>query len=128
MPWRRNRAPPQRAVTSLAQSGRQLLALAFAFAVLSKAVLSPDYRDGRFSKPPSRCSAGADPSGALLAARHIAVLLFCVGTYAFARVAGFGWLLLVLGLANTTAGQRRLRVAYVSTFYVVLLHAEIPWA
>ena len=33
---------------ALAQTGRQLLGLAFVFAVLWKAVLSPDYRDGRF--------------------------------------------------------------------------------
>lgn len=181
---------------ALAQTGRQLLGLAFACAVLWKAVLSPDYRDGRFFAvtmltddrfsdavrllgglsqaqlaesrryltplpegaelvnpphlqvtprlwrlvqvatwgglaleaaiavlwlPPNR-------SAALLAARHAAVLLFCVGTYAFAPVAGFGWLLLVLGLATTTADQRRLRVAYVGTFCIVLLYAEIPWA
>ena len=181
---------------ALAQTGRQLLALAFAFAVLWKAVLSPDYRDGRFfavtmltddrfsdtvqflgglSKaqlaesreyltplpegaellnPPHlhatprfwRVVRGVTwgglaleaaiaalwlapiRSGALLTARHVAVLLFCVGTYAFAPVAGFGWLLLVLGLATTTSDQRRLRVAYVSTFCIVLLYAEIPWA
>ena len=39
---------------------------------------------------------------ALLLARHGAILLFCLATYAFAPVAGFGWLLLVMGLANVS--------------------------
>ena len=61
-------------------------------------------------------------------ARHGAILLFCLATYAVAPVAGFGWLLLIMGLANSAVDQRALRAAYVATFCVVLLYAEIPWA
>ncbi len=184
---------PSRAI---AQTGRQLLALAFVFAVLWKAVLSPDYRDGRFfavtlltderfvdsvqllaglseaQLDESREYLKPLPEGAellhppqlhatprfqrlvqattwgglalesvvailwlapirgraLLLARHGAILLFCLATYAVAPVAGFGWLLLVMGLANSAVEQRALRAAYVATFCVVLLYAEIPWA
>lgn len=180
---------------ALARTGRQLLGLAFAFAVLWKAVLSPDYRDGRFfavtlltddrfadavqlfgglssaqlaesreyltplpegaellepprlhSTPRFRRLVQAGTWGGLalesiiaalwlaplrrrglLLARHGAVLLFCLATYAFAPVAGFGWLLLVMGLATSSADQHRIRAGYVSTFCIVLLYAEIPW-
>jgi hypothetical protein len=186
-------AQPSRA---LARTGRQLLGLAFAFAVIWKAVVSPDYRDGRFFAVTlltddrfaeavqllggmseaqladgreylTPLPAGAellDPPqldapprfrrlvqaatwgaltletviavlwltpvrrGALLLARHVALLLFCLATYAFAPVAGFGWLLLVMGLATSDVDQRRVRAAYVCTFCVVLLYAEVPWA
>jgi hypothetical protein len=181
---------------ALAQTGRQLLGLVFVFAVVWKAVLSPDYRDGRFfavtlltderfadavqllgglSKseltesreylqplpegaelldPPTlhatprfwRMVRAATWGGllleaaiallwlapirrpALLVARHAAVLVFCLATYAFAPVAGFGWLLLVMGLGTTALDQRGLRAAYITTYCVVLLYAEIPWA
>lgn len=188
-----SRTEPARA---LAQTGRQLLGLAFVFAVLWKAVLSPDYRDGRFFAvtlltddrfadavrlfgglseaqlaesrnyltPPPGGAELLDPPhlyatprfhrlvqaatwgglalestiamlwlapvrrGVLLLARHGAILLFCLATYAFAPVAGFGWLLLVMGLATAAVDQRRIRAAYVGAFCVVLLYAEIPWA
>jgi hypothetical protein len=71
----------------------------------------------------------APARGRVLApARHGALLLFCLATYALAPVAGFGWLLLVMGLATSTVDQRRLRAAYVAVFCAVLLYAEIPWA
>ena len=60
--------------------------------------------------------------------RHAALLLFCVATYAFAPVAGFGCLLLVLGLAQTSHSDRRTRAFYVAAFFLVLTHAEAPWA
>lgn len=186
-------AQPSRA---LARIGRQLLGLAFAFAVLWKAVMSPDYRDGRFfavtlltderfaaavqllgglsaaqlaegrhyltplpdgaellnprqlHAPPrfQRLVQAATWGGllletvvallwlapvrrrALVIARHAVLLLFCLATYALAPVAGFGWLLLVMGLSATAPEQRRIRAAYVGTFCVVLLYSEIPWA
>ena len=181
---------------ALAHTGRLLLGLAFVFAVLWKAVLSPDYRDGRFfavtlltderfvdsvqlfgglseaQLSESREYLSPLPDGAellnppvlhatprfmrlvqaitwgglalesviallwlapirrraLLLARHGAILVFCLATYAVAPVAGFGWLLLVMGLASSSVEQRTLRAAYVATFCVVLLYAEIPWA
>ena len=180
----------------LARIGRQLLGLAFAFAVLWKAVMSPDYRDGRFfavtlltderfadavqllgglsaaQLAEAREYLTPLPDGAelleppqfhasprflqlvqvatwgglvletvvavlwlapvrrraLVTGRHAAVLLFCLAVYAFAPVAGFGWMLLVMGLAVTAPDERRIRAAYVGTFCVVLLYSEVPWA
>jgi hypothetical protein len=60
--------------------------------------------------------------------RHVFLLAFCLVTYAFAPVAGFGWLLLVLGLAQCLPEQRRLRFAYILSFFLILLFSEIPWA
>src|SRR5262249_31559916 len=160
-------------------SARLLIGLAFLFAVLWKAVLSPDYLDGRFFRvtlmmddrfagavmlitglsaeqlrqnrkyleplpegaellhPPPfveprafRWLANAATYGTLAleaaialfylfsrrarfeTARHLLLLTFCLVTYAFAPVAGFGWLLLVLGLAQCLPEQRLLRFAY----------------
>ncbi len=176
----------------LAQSARWLCGLAFAFAVIWKAGLSPDYLDGRFFRvtliqdprfevmsmllgglsphelrqnreyleplpegaelvdprvlvePPAlrRLAAALTWGGLALeavvasafllpsppAARHAALLLFCVVTYAFAPVAGFGCLLLVLGLAQTDPQETRLRVLYVAVYFLVLIYAEAPWA
>jgi hypothetical protein len=59
--------------------------------------------------------------------RHFLVLGFCIVTYAFAPVAGFGWLILVMGLAQCSPARNRLRVAYLTTYLLVLLYSEIPW-
>ena len=66
-------------------------------------------------------------TGRTLAARHAALLVFCVTTYALAPVAGFGWLIAVMGLAQCRADQRRLRGAYVAVFLLILLFSEIRW-
>ena len=180
---------------TLASSSRWLLGAAFALAVMWKAVLSPDYLDGRFFRvtlmtddrfadavmlvggltadqiranrtfleplpegaelvnPPPfleptrvRALATATTWGglgleALVAtlcilparagvelARHIALLLFCGLTYAFAPVAGFGWLIATMGLAQSRSDQHTLRTAYIALFFLVLLYSEIPWA
>jgi hypothetical protein len=60
--------------------------------------------------------------------RHALLLGFCLTTYAFAPVAGFGWLLLVLGLAQCDDDWRQLRITYVAVFLLVLVYAEVPWA
>jgi len=60
--------------------------------------------------------------------RHAVLLAFCVATYSFAPVAGFGWLLVVMGLALCRPEQRRLRAAYVAVYCLVLLYSEVPWA
>jgi hypothetical protein len=179
----------------LALSARLLVGFAFLFAVLWKAVLSPDYLDGRFFRvtlmtddrfagavmlmtglsaeqlkqnrdylqplpegaellhPPLfveptafRWLTGAATYGMLAleaavallfllswpgrfeTARHVLLLAFCLITYAFAPVAGFGWLLLVLGLAQCLPEQRLLRFAYILSFFLILLFSEIPWA
>ncbi len=62
------------------------------------------------------------------AAQHAALLCFCGMTYAIAPVAGFGWLLLTMGLALCRAEQQMLRGVYVATWFLVLLYSEIPWA
>jgi hypothetical protein len=58
-------------------------------------------------------------------AMHAALLAFCALTYAFAPVAGFGWLLLSMGAAPARADQRLLRAAYVATWMLVLVYAEV---
>ena len=182
------------AAATLAESGRLLLGLAFLAAVLWKAVLSPEYLDGRFFRvtfltddrfadpvrlvggltsaeldrnreilaplpegaelldppaliePPAfaalvrRSTAGLLTAEALLAVAflvpfvgrttlpHVLLIVFAIVTYAFAPVAGFGWLLLSMGVATCQPGQRWLRAAYVATWFLVVLYAEVPWA
>ena len=45
-------------------------------------------------------------------ARHAALMLFCITTYALAPVAGLGWLIATMGLAQCWWDQRALRAAY----------------
>jgi lysylphosphatidylglycerol synthetase-like protein (DUF2156 family) len=180
---------------SLADSGRYLIGLAFACAVIWKLILSPDFVDGRFFRvtllTDPRLVAAAQlvggltdaqvaanrqaleplPEGAerleplpivesarlrafaiagtwgvllleaavagfmllparpaIEAARHAALLTFCFTTYAFAPVAGFGWLLLVMGAVQVRSSQRWLRNVYVGAFVVVLFYTEVPWS
>lgn len=184
----RNDTPRFAAFTS-----RWLIGLAFAFAVLWKAVLSPDFLDGRFFRvtlltdprfgaaaqligglsaqqlddnrqalasmphgaelldPPSvhepprlRALAALATRGILVLEtaiavlmlapvrrappwlRHATLLLFCVVTYAFAPVAGFGWLLLVMGLAQLDPENVWWGRAYLFAFLLVLFYDEIP--
>ena len=182
------------AASTLADASRALIGLAFAFAVLWKVALSPDFIDGRFFRvtlvtdprfaaaarmigglsdeqlrvareavallpqgaelldPPElfeparlRLFATASTWGVLVletlvaalmllrsrlpdALRHVALLSFCGVTYAFAPVAGFGWLLLVMGLSQVEARQVWLARLYQLTFLVVLFYDEVPWA
>ena len=180
--------------TILSESSRWLLGAAFAMAVLWKAVLSPDYLDGRFFRvtlltderfadtslvfgglsrdqmaenrsfleplpegaellnPPAfvepprlRAFAAIETWGGMLlealiailfflpvegsvrTARHAALLVFCMTTYALVPVAGFGWLLATMGLAHCRENQRVLRGAYLAVFILILLYSEIPW-
>ena len=179
----------------LARTSRRLLGLAFLFAVIWKAVLAPDFLDGRFFRvtlltdprfgeaamligglsaeqlesnrqalqplphgaelqdPPAvvepvalRMFATASTWGVVVLEaviallmllpsrpitswlRHAALLAFCGVTYAFAPVAGFGWILLVMGLVLVEPPQVWLARAYVAGFLVVLFYAELPWA
>jgi hypothetical protein len=190
---------------TLSASSRWLLGAAFGMAVLWKAVLSPDYVDGRFFRvtlltderfadaslvfgglsrdqmaenrtfleplpegaalleppafvEPPRLRAfaaiatwgglalealiallslipaeglprrSAAKAGRIQFARHASLLMFCATTYALAPVAGFGWLLATMGLAQCRPDQRTLRGAYVAVFVLILLYSEIPWA
>ena len=180
---------------ALSTASRWLLGLAFAFAVLWKVFLSPDYLDGRFFRvtlltdprfaeaamligglsadelEANRRALDPLPDGAALATpsaviepprlralaivstwgivllevlvavtmlssppripvglRHILLLSFCVITYAFAPVAGFGWLVLVMGAAGTAEADVWVRRVYAGAFLVVLFYSEVPWA
>jgi hypothetical protein len=180
---------------ALATSARSLIGIAFLMAVIWKALLSPDYLDGRFFRvtwltdarftdavqllgqlSPSQLTQNREllaplPEGAelleppippeppafrylvltstwgvlaiealvavafLCPARgraswmhHLSLLLFCGITYAIAPVAGFGWLLLTMGIALCRPDQRLLRGTYVATWFLVLFYSEIPWA
>jgi hypothetical protein len=177
---------------ALARSGRVLVGLAFACAVVWKAGLSDDYRDGRFFRVTlltderfagtARLVGGVSeaeldenrrfltplpPGAELLEPRqlsetsrlralawlatwgglaleaaiaiaflapsrgrlpHVLLLAFCAVTYAVAPVAGFGWLLLVMGLAIVAPEDTPLVRAYVAAFLLVLVYSEVPWA
>ena len=67
------------------------------------------------------------PGGRIEAARHASLLAFCVTTYALAPVAGFGWLLATMGLAQCRRDQRLLRGAYMAAFILILLCTEVRW-
>lgn len=60
--------------------------------------------------------------------RHWILIGFCILVYAVAPVAGFGWVLLAMGLAQIDAGDRGLRWAYVAAFLLVLAYGEISVA
>jgi hypothetical protein len=65
------------------------------------------------------------PAG-LHRARHVLLLTFAGLTYAAAPVAGFGWLLVAMGLAQCAQGQYAIRLAYVAAFVLVMIYAETP--
>jgi hypothetical protein len=181
--------------SAFATTSRWLIGLAFALAVLWKAVLSPDFLDQRFFRvtlltdprfgvvaqligglsadelEANRTALAPLPHGAelldspeiheparlrafaaiatwgvlvleaavsllmlvpvsdrLALPRHGVLLLFCGVTYAFAPVAGFGWLLLAMGLAQLGSRQAWLERVYVVAFLVVVFYDELPWA
>lgn len=58
--------------------------------------------------------------------RHVLLLTFAVATYAAAPVAGFGWLLAAMGLAQCDDTQKGVRLGYVGVFVLVLIYAETP--
>jgi hypothetical protein len=60
--------------------------------------------------------------------RNVSLLLFCTTTFSVATVAGFGWLLCALGLAQSDQSVRRTRLAYVGVFLLILLYRELPLA
>jgi hypothetical protein len=59
-------------------------------------------------------------------ARDALLALFCATTYALAPVAGFGWLLLSMGVAQCEPERVRARLAYLSAFAVVLFATRWP--
>ena len=59
--------------------------------------------------------------------RDATLLTFCVTTYAVATVAGFGWLLLALGVAQCESERRKTRFLYLAVFVLILFYREVPW-
>jgi hypothetical protein len=59
--------------------------------------------------------------------RHALLALFCATTYALAPVAGFGWLLLSMGVAQCEPERTRSRATYLVAFAVVLFATRWPW-
>lgn len=180
----------------ISRSSRLLIGFAFLAAIVWKAVLSPDYTDGRFFtvtlltderfEDATRLVGGLTPQqldesrrylrplpegaelhddaptlsqprafkwlaaaatwgvlalealvafACLVPSRgravwlgHLPLLLFCMVTYAFAPVAGFGWLLLTMGVASCGPEDRLPRAGYVVVWLLVLLYDEIPLA
>jgi hypothetical protein len=62
----------------------------------------------------------------LARARHLLLIAFTSITYAAAPVAGFGWLLAAMGLAQCPQPQHTLRLAYLGAFALVLIYSETP--
>lgn len=60
--------------------------------------------------------------------RHLSLVLFAVATYPFATVTGFGWLLVILGVAQTRPSDRRLRTIYLALFAAILVLGLVPWS
>ena len=60
--------------------------------------------------------------------RHALLLAFCAVTYAIAPVVSFGWLLLAMGIAQCDPDERRMRLAYLGVFALLLLFLHAPWA
>jgi hypothetical protein len=57
--------------------------------------------------------------------RHALLVLFCITIYPIAPVAGFGWLLLAMGVVSAESG--RWRVAHVGAWLIVLAGTGLPW-
>lgn len=64
----------------------------------------------------------------LFTQRHLMLLAFCSTTYAFAPVAGFGWLLMAMGIAQCEAKCKTIKNLYLACFFLILFYREIPWA
>jgi hypothetical protein len=58
--------------------------------------------------------------------RHVLLAAFVALTYAAAPVAGFGWLLAAMGLAQCERRQHALRLMYAGAFVLVTIYAETP--
>lgn len=58
-------------------------------------------------------------------ARHVVLLAFCAATYALAPVAGFGGLLLALGVATAPSDAWRTRAAYLACFALLVVYSGL---
>ena len=55
------------------------------------------------------------------------LLIFAVTTYSIATVIGFGWLLMIMGVAQCRPQDHVTRFLYVATFLLILIYTA-PWA
>jgi hypothetical protein len=58
--------------------------------------------------------------------RNLLLVLFALTTYPVATVTGYGWLLMIMGLAQCSAGQQRARLLYLASFCMIMLF-NTPW-
>ena len=58
--------------------------------------------------------------------RDVALLFFAAVTYPFATVVGFGWLLMILGLAQCEPHQWRTKAAYLLATWLILMARYVP--
>ncbi|MFP8874884.1 MAG: hypothetical protein VCB42_10290 [Myxococcota bacterium] len=70
---------------------------------------------------------GSRPGPLLSGLRDGLLILFCASTFAVAPVAGFGWLLVAMGVAQCGPGRTRVRGFYLATFLIILVYASVPW-
>lgn len=59
--------------------------------------------------------------------RDASLLLFALTTYSIANVIGFGWLLMIMGVAQCRPQDYVSRFLYVATFLLILIYTA-PWA
>ncbi len=69
----------------------------------------------------------APPASRLGRLRDPALLIFCFTIYAVAPVASFGWLLLAMGIAQSTDSPS-IRLGYLAAFVALVFYYEVPWA
>ena len=59
--------------------------------------------------------------------RNALLIVFGATTFAFATVRGFGFLLMTLGLAQCEDDERRTRIAYIATLFLIEAYRSVPW-
>jgi hypothetical protein len=67
-------------------------------------------------------------AAALRWVRHALLLAFCTLVYPVAPVAGFGWLLLAMGVSQVPDADAAWRRGYALVWLWVLATTELPWA
>ncbi len=60
--------------------------------------------------------------------RNVLLIAFGATTFAFATVRGFGFLLMALGLAQCEDDERRARIAYIATLFLIEAYRSVPWS
>ena len=58
--------------------------------------------------------------------RNLALLFFAISTYSIATVKGFGWILMILGYAQTEENESRARLGYLAVFILLQLY-KLPY-